>query len=407
MKWLKNAGITAPSGFKAAGIHAGIKKKNLDLGLIVANKVCPVAAVYTTNVVQAGCIKVTKSHLENHMAQAIIVNSGNANACTPSSKPDALATCVEVATVLGIQTEDVVVASTGVIGQPLPINQIKTGIPKLVEKLDVGFESDEAMAQAIMTTDLIQKQVACQVEIAGKKVMIAGIAKGSGMIHPNMATMLGFITTDVHMTPGLLQQALSEVTEFTFNSISVDGDTSTNDMTVVMASGDAGNPFIDTEGEAYETFKSALREVCGELAKKIVKDGEGATKLITCTINGCHTEKEAKALSMAVVSSSLVKTAMTGADANWGRILCAMGYSGVTFDPEAVEIAFESIAGRIVVCSAGAGVAFDETFATDILSAAEITIDIHIKTAEHVASWTTYGCNLTNEYVRINGDYRS
>jgi len=407
MKWLKDVGVTAPKGFKAAGVHAGIKKKKLDLGLIVADEACAVAAVYTTNVVQAGCIKVSKMHLENNMAQAIIVNSGNANACTPNSKSDAIATCEQVATELGIEAADVVVASTGVIGQPLPMDRIEKAIPKLIEKLDTGFDADAAIAASIMTTDLTLKQVACQVEIDGKEVLIAGIAKGSGMIHPNMATMLGFITTDVLITPELLQKALSEVTEPTFNSISVDGDTSTNDMNVVMASGKVGNSLIASEDEAYETFKFALKEVCLGLAKKIAEDGEGATKLITCVVNGCETGADAKAISMSVNSSSLVKTAMTGADANWGRILCAMGYSGIAFDPETVDIAFESLAGRIVVCVDGSGLEFDEVFATEILSEKEITIDINIKTAGHVANWTTYGCNLTNEYVRINGDYRS
>ena len=407
MKWLNDAGVTAPKGFKAAGIHAGIKKQKLDLGLIVADKPCSVAAVYTTNVVQAGCIKVSKAHLENNIGQVVIVNSGNANACTPNGEADALATCEKVATELKIKAEDVVVASTGVIGQPLPLARIKKAIPKLVEKLDTGLDSDDQIATSIMTTDLIEKQTACQIEIDGKEILIAGIAKGSGMIHPNMATMLGFVTTDVAITPELLQKAISDITEPTFNSISVDGDTSTNDMNVVMASGSAGNKLIDSEDENYEIFKNALQEVCLVLAKKIAEDGEGATKLMTCVVEGCKTGADAKALSMSVNSSSLVKTAMTGADANWGRILCAMGYSGVAFDPSAVDVMFKSIAGEITVCMDGVGLEFDEEFATKILSEKEITIDIKIKTAHHHESWTTYGCNLTNEYVRINGDYRS
>lgn len=406
MKWLTE-GITAPRGFKAAGVHSGIKKKKLDLGLIVANAPCSVAAVYTTNVVQAGCIKVTKAHLENNIAQAVIVNSGNANACTPKSKEDALATAVSVAAELGVQADDVIVASTGVIGQPLPLAKITQALPQLVEKLTVGLEADADVAASIMTTDLIEKQATCQIQVGGKDILIAGIAKGSGMIHPKMATMLGFITTDVAIAPGLLQKVLKEVTEPTFNSISVDGDTSTNDMNVVMASGLAGNPVIETEGADYELFKQGLQEVCLMLAKKIAEDGEGATKLITCVVTGCATEEEAKGLSMSVNSSALVKTAMTGADANWGRILCAMGYSGVNFDPEAVDISFKSDAGVIAVCKAGAGLDFNEELATAILSEKEITIDIVIKTLGHEATWTTYGCNLTNEYVRINGDYRS
>ena len=407
MKWLEGVGVTGPKGFKAAGIHAGIKRKKLDLGLIVADEPCSVAAVYTTNVVQAGCIKVTKAHLANHVAQAVIVNSGNANACTPSGKPDAMAMCTYAADELGIRACDVVVASTGIIGQPLPLEKIEKAMPKLATKLDIGPAVDTDLAVAIMTTDLTLKQVACRIQLAGKEIVIAGVAKGSGMIHPNMATMLAFMTTDVAITPVLLQKALSEVTESTFNSISVDGDTSTNDMSTVMASGAAGNKRIDNEDDDYDIFKNALKEVCLVLAKKIAEDGEGATKLITCVVGGCKTDADAKAISMSVNASSLVKTAITGADANWGRVLCAMGYSGVDFDPEAVDVAFKSNAGAITVCQDGAGLEFDEEKATAILNEKEITIDIKIKTTGHEASWTTYGCNLTNEYVRINGDYRS
>lgn len=407
MKMLEDVGITGPRGFKSAGIHAGIKKKRLDLGLIVADGPCAIGGVYTTNVVKAGCITVTKSHLANNMAQAIIVNSGNANACTPSSIADAQAMCHAVAKHQKIKLEDIAVASTGVIGQPLPIQKITKAIPKLIAKLAVGTEADEDIAAAIMTTDLTLKQAACQIEMGGKEIIIAGIAKGSGMIHPNMATMLGFITTDVAITPALLQKALSEVTEMTFNSISVDGDTSTNDMSLVMASGEAKNPIIDEETKDYETFKQGLLAVCLSLAKKIAADGEGATKLITCHVTGCKTKADAKKMSLSVNSSALVKTAMTGADANWGRILCAMGYAGVDFDPEGVMIRFKSKAGDILVCENGAGITFDENFATNILSEKEITIEIRIHSLHHRESWTTYGCNLTNEYVRINGDYRS
>ena len=407
MKWLDDIGITAPLGFMAAGMHAGIKRKKLDLGLITTEQPCPVAAVYTTNVVQAGCIKVTKAHLANNRAQAIIVNSGNANACTPNGTSDAFAMCKGVAEALEINADDVVVASTGIIGVPLPLEKIEKAMPKLVEKLDAGLEVDSNFASAIMTTDLTLKQAACSIEIDGKEILIAGVAKGSGMIHPNMATMLAFITTDVAITPSLLQKALSEVTEPTFNSISVDGDTSTNDMSVAMASGAAGNLCIDCENEAYNSFKKALKEVCLVLAKKIAEDGEGATKLITCVVDGCQTEADAKAISMSVNASSLVKTAMTGSDANWGRVLCAMGYSGICFDPQAVDVAFASKAGVITVCQDGAGLEFDETQATTILSEKEVTININIKTAGHNATWTTYGCDLTNEYVRINGDYGS
>lgn len=407
MKTLDGIGLTAPKGFKAASIHAGIKKENLDMGLVVADVPCQVAAVYTTNVVQAGCIKVTKAHLENKQAQAIIVNSGNANACTTSSESDALETCQKVAAELGIKVADVVVASTGVIGQPLPMEKIREAIPKLVAKLDTGSDVDNALAAAIMTTDTTLKQAACRMELGDKGVLIAGVAKGSGMIHPNMATMLSFITTDIMITPELLQKALSEVTESTFNSISVDGDTSTNDCLVIMSSGLAGNKLVDHEDEDYETFKQALEEVCLRLAKKIAEDGEGATKLITCRVAGCQTDADAKAISMSVNASALVKTAMTGADANWGRILVAMGYAGVDFDPTVVDVTFKSMIGEVMVCQDGAGLEFDEAQATEILSAKEVLIDIKIKTTGHGASWVTYGCDLTYEYVRINGDYRT
>ncbi|MCL1989518.1 MAG: bifunctional glutamate N-acetyltransferase/amino-acid acetyltransferase ArgJ [Defluviitaleaceae bacterium] len=407
MEWLEDVGVTAPRGFRAASTHAGIKKRKLDVGLIVADAPCSTAAVYTTSVVQAGCIHVTKAHLKNNVAQAVIVNSGNANACTPHAQRDALRMCQLTALALKIQPEEVAVASTGVIGVPLPIGKIEKAIPKLVSTLEMGLDADTDVATSIMTTDLIQKQVACQIQLAGKEVLIAGIAKGSGMIHPNMATMLSFITTDAAISPDLLQQALKEVTEPTFNSISVDGDTSTNDMNLIMASGQAGNKLIDKENDDYERFKTALQAVCLALAKKIATDGEGATKLMTCVVTGCQTEAEAKALSMSVNASSLVKTAMTGADANWGRILCAMGYAGVEFDPAAVEVMFQSKAGEITVCQDGVGVRFDETKATRILSEKEVTIAIQIKTPDATATWTTYGCNLTNEYVRINGEYRS
>lgn len=405
MKTLKNMGITAPIGFKAAGINAGIKNDKLDLGLIMADTVCAVAGVYTTNLVSAGCVKITKKHLENRRAKAIIVNSGNANACTPTSIEDALSTCEKVAKEIACETTDIVVASTGVIGQPLPLGKITDAIPQLVEKLAVGAEADSDMATSIMTTDLTKKQAACQIDIDGQLVTISGIAKGSGMIHPNMATMLGFITTDIAIAPTLLQKAISEITASTFNSITVDGDTSTNDMCIVMASGGAKNEEIMSENDAYDTFKQGLQAVCLALAKEIAKDGEGATKLLICNVVGCDSAVDAKKMSLSVNSSPLVKTAMTGADANWGRVLCAMGYAGVTFDPDAVTITFSSVAGQVMVCSKGMGVDFDEVLAKKILSESEITIDIVAGAKSGV--WTTYGCNLTNEYVAINGDYRS
>ena len=407
MKWLENSGVTTPKGFEAAGIHAGIKNKKLDLGLIRATHVCPTAAVYTTNVVQAGCIQVTKTHLHNQLAQAVVVNSGNANACTPRSKEDAEATCQAVAAALHIDESDVIVASTGVIGQPLPLEKIKAKIPALVQQLASGAEADAQISDSILTTDLIKKQAACRINIGGKDVTIAGIAKGSGMIHPKLATMLCFLTTDADISPDLLQKALSETTVPTFNSISVDGDTSTNDMSTIMASGAAKNPPIVAQNDDYETFKAALEAVCLVLAKKIVQDGEGATKLFTCVVHGAQTPQDAHTLALSVTSSSLVKTALTGADANWGRILCAMGYAGVAFDAKTVEVAFESAVGAVTVCVDGMGLAFDEALAKRILEEKEITIAITIKTENHTSSWTTYGCNLTNQYVEINGSYRS
>lgn len=406
MKWLDEVGVTAPRGFKAAGLNAGIKKKKMDLGLIVADAPCSVAAVYTTNVIQAGSIEVTKTHLRNKMAQVVIINSGNAHVCTATSKSDALRTCHCIAKELEVKVEDVIVASSGVIGQPLQMKKIEKAIPRLVKKLDVGFDADGDIAASIMTTDLNLKQAAFTLDIEGKEVLVAGIAKGSGMAHPNMATMLGFMTTDVAITPELLQKALSEVAALTFNSVSVDGDISTNDMSVIMASGQAGHKLIDSENDSYKIFKNALKEVCLILAKKIAADSEGATKLMICRVDGCETGADAKAISMSVNASSLVKTAVTDADANWGYVLCAMGSAGVDFDPEVVDIMFKSKAGELTVCQDGVGINVDEAKATEILNEKEVTIDIKIKEEGFNASWTTYGCNLTHEYVRINGDDR-
>jgi len=397
-------GVTAPSGFTAAGVHCDIRRNRSkrDLALIMADRMCAAAAVVTTNHVKAAPIILTTKHLKNGRARAILANSGNANACAPGGL-EAAQKCVNTAAAtLGIDAEDIIVNSTGVIGQPLPVDTITSAIPILVSALS----TDSAPAEeAIMTTDTFTKSVAVKCEIDGKPVIIGGIAKGSGMIHPNMATMLAFITTDCAISPTLLKEALQESTNRTYNRISVDGDTSTNDMTAILASGTACNTEITEKGTSYETFLSALNAVNLNLAKKIARDGEGATKLITCRVNGASDEKTATELAKSVISSSLVKAAMFGADANWGRVLCAMGYSGANFNTNAVSIAFSSEAGHITMCEQGMGLPFDEDHAKNILTQNEVTIEITI--SEGSATAEAYGCDLTYDYVKINGDYRT
>jgi len=396
-------GVTAPVGFMAAGIHCGIRrnKSKRDLALIVADRICAAAAVVTTNRVKAAPIHLTIKHLENGYARAILANSGNANACAPGGL-EAATQCVEAAgKSLGINPEDIIVNSTGVIGQPLPVDVITAAIPELVGSLS----TDSAPAEeAIMTTDTFTKSIAIKCTIGGKPVIIGGIAKGSGMIHPNMATMLAFITTDCAISPTLLKQALQESTNRTYNRISVDGDTSTNDMTAILASGTANNAEITEKGADYNAFLSALNIVNLDLAKKIARDGEGATKLITCSITGAADEETAVVLAKSVISSSLVKSAMFGADANWGRVLCAMGYSGADFNT-AADVAFSSSAGRVPVCQQGMGLPFDENLAKDILTQSDVAIEITLQDGN--ASAEAYGCDLTYDYVKINGDYRT
>lgn len=401
-----SGGVTAAKGFQAAGIHAGVKANSgdkKDLALIVSSTDCTAAATYTLNRVKAAPLYVTMDHLENGVARAIVVNSGNANACAPLGHENAEKMCVSAAQALGIAPEDVVVGSTGVIGQTINVAAIEAAMPALAAAL--SDDGSQAANQAIMTTDTAEKTVAVEFEIGGKTVTIGGIAKGSGMIHPNMGTMLCFITTDCSITQEMLADALHEIVPRTFNRITVDGDTSTNDMCVVLANGQAENPLIEWKDESYDAFYEALHQVLQTLSIKIAADGEGASRLITCTVKNARSEEIAERLAKSVVGSSLVKAAIFGADANWGRVLCAMGYSKAAFRPEWVTVQFQSKAGSILVCQNGEGVAFDEDQAKEILSQDEIVIDIDVKEGSEEA--TCWGCDLTYDYVHINGDYRS
>lgn len=404
---LISGGVTAAKGFKAAGLHAGVKagsnpEKN-DLAMILCDTEATAAGVYTMNRVKAAPIYVTMEHLENGVARGIIANSGNANACAPMGHENAVKMSEAAAAATGLKPEDFIVASTGVIGQPLNISVIEQACPTLASLL--SRDGSMEAAKAIMTTDTRPKEIAVSFEIGGKEVRLGGIAKGSGMIHPNMGTMLAFLTTDCAISSDVLQSALYETTKVTFNRISVDGDTSTNDTCCILASGAAGNPVIDWKSEEYEVFQGALKFVCTELAKKIAGDGEGATRLVTCTVSGSRSDETAEKLAMEVIRSSLVKAAMFGADANWGRVLCAMGYSKAPFRPEYVDIAFASAAGEIQVCTAGEGLAFDEDLAKKVLTQPEVEIRINVNEGEHSA--TAWGCDLTYDYVKINGDYRT
>jgi glutamate N-acetyltransferase/amino-acid N-acetyltransferase len=399
-----NGGVCAPKGFKASGLHCGIRKNQSkkDLALIVSEKRAAAAAVYTTNLVKGAPITVTKENLSDGYARAIICNSGNANTCNPGGVEIAKETCLLIAKQLDISPSDVIIASTGVIGQVLDITPIKNAIPALCEKL--GDNSVDA-AHAIMTTDTALKELAVSFEIDGRECRLGGIAKGSGMIHPNMATMLAFLTTDVAITPQMLQKALSADVTDSFNMISIDGDTSTNDMVAVLANGMAGNTIIDTEGKAFDTFKAALATVTKKLSKMIAADGEGATKLIECVVQGAADNENAKIIAKSVICSSLVKAAMFGADANWGRILCAIGYSGAKVNINKVQVSFISNKGSVTVCKDGVGVPFSEEEAKEILLSKEIIIDILLEEGEGTA--TAWGCDLTYDYVKINGDYRT
>ncbi len=397
-------GVCAPKGFRAGGIHCGIRKnkQKRDIALIYSEVKATAAAVYTQNLVKGAPLLVTKANLADGKAQAILCNSGNANTCNADGVFVAEQMCDLCADALKIDAKDVIVASTGVIGQPLPIAPIAQGMEGLVASL--GDHSDYA-AEGIMTTDTQKKEIAISFEIGGKICRMGGIAKGSGMIHPNMATMLVFLTTDVAIDPALLQKALSEDVKTSFNMISVDGDTSTNDMVCVLANGMAQNPVITAEGEDYDTFCQALAKTTRYLCRNIAKDGEGASHLITVQVTGAKDDLTARTVAKSVACSSLFKAAVFGADANWGRVLCAIGYSGADVDVQAVDVDFTSCAGTIAVCRKGAGVDFDETIAKEILTQAEITVEIKFSAGQGQA--TAWGCDLTYDYVKINGDYRT
>jgi glutamate N-acetyltransferase/amino-acid N-acetyltransferase len=399
-----SGGVCAPKGFKAAGIYCGIRKNQLkkDLALIVSEKRAAAACVYTTNLVKGAPIVVTKKNVSDGYAQAVIVNSGNANTCNSNGEEIAMGMCALVEKYAGIPAADVIVASTGVIGEPLNLEPMEKAMPALVASL--GGDSDGA-ASAIMTTDTIKKEIAVEFQLSGVSCRMGTIAKGSGMIHPNMATMLAFITTDAAISPEMLQRALSEDVENSFNMISVDGDTSTNDMVAVLANGLAGNPPIDSEGEDFEAFKAALGQVTSALCRSIARDGEGATKLIRCTVKGAASKAAAVGIAKAIIRSPLVKCAMFGADANWGRVLCAIGYAGVQVDVEKVALSFSSAAGELEVCRNCRGVPFSEELAKRVLSQEEVTIAVTLGDGD--AGATAYGCDLSYDYVRINGDYRS
>ena len=398
-------GVCAPKGFKANGIHCGIRKNRTkrDLALIFSETKAKAAAVYTTNLVKGAPLTVTKNNISDGTARAIICNSGNANTCNANGIEIAERTCEALAECLGIDACDVVVASTGVIGQPLDITPIKQGIPELVNGLD--YNKSQQAAEGIMTTDTRLKEIAVEFTIGGKPVKIGGIAKGSGMIHPNMATMLVFITTDCAISSEMLQKALSTDIQSTFNMVSVDGDTSTNDMVTLLANGMAGNKEINCEGDDFNTFMKALNTVTVHLCRCIAADGEGATKLLECKVTGAKSEDVAKTVAKSIVCSSLTKAAMFGADANWGRILCAIGYSGAQVDVNKIDVAFKSPKGEICVCQNGAGITFSEETAKEILLENEIEICVDLKDGQFAS--TAWGCDLTYDYVKINGDYRT
>ncbi len=400
-----SGGVCAAKGFRAAGIHCGIRhnRSKKDLALIVSEKRASAAAVYTTNLVKGAPLVLTKEHLADGMAQAVICNSGNANTCNANGLEIARGMAELAAGELGIAPEDVVVASTGVIGQPLSLDPIREKIGELAEALS-GQGSGDA-CEAIMTTDTRRKEVAVEFTLGGKVCRLGGIAKGSGMIHPNMATMLVFITTDAAISPAMLQKALRGDVASTFNMISVDGDTSTNDMVTVLANGLAGNPEIRAEGPDLEVFMQALNTVTVALCRRIAGDGEGATKLLECAVTGAKDEKAAKTAAKSVVCSNLTKAAMFGADANWGRVLCALGYSGADLDVHKVGVRFRSAAGTVEVCRDGAGVPFSEEEAKKVLTESEIEILVSLGDGD--ASATAWGCDLTYDYVKINGDYRT
>ncbi len=399
-------GVTAPKGFTAQGICAGVKpgnKTKRDLALIYCDTLCNAAAVYTKNLVKSDTIAVTKVHLENGKAQAVIVNSGNANTCNADGIEKAEKMCEIASDVLHVSKDDVIVASTGVIGEILPIEPIIKGAEKMRGTL--SKDGGTNAAEAIMTTDTVKKEMAMTMTLDGKEVTIGGIAKGSGMIHINMGTMLSFVTTDAAVSSEMLECALREAVEDSYNMVSVDGDTSTNDTLAIMASGKAGNKEITEKNKDYRVFVDGLTEAFRMLSKKLAKDGEGASKLLICKVKGAKTKADAVKVSMGVICSSLLKAAMFGADANWGRVLCAIGYSGADVDVKKVDVSFKSDKGIINVCKDGAGIPFSEEKAKEILLEEEI--EILITLGDGKAEAEAYGCDLTYDYVKINGDYRT
>ncbi len=400
-----NGGVCAAKGFKANGVHCGIRKNRTkrDIALVFSEVQANAAAVYTTNLVKGAPLVVTKENLSNGKARAVICNSGNANTCNADGVEKAQKMCEITAKALNIEASDVVVASTGVIGQVLPIEPIESAFPSLSDGLST--DGNDAAAEAIMTTDTKQKEIAVSFKIGDKECKIGGMAKGSGMIHPNMATMLVFITTDCAISSQMLQKALSSDVQNTFNMISVDGDTSTNDMVTILANGMAGNDEIVSEDDNFKTFMKALNTVTIALCKMIAADGEGATKLLECCVTNAKDVPTAKTVAKSVICSSLLKAAMFGADANWGRVLCAIGYSGACVDVNKIDITFSSKAGEIEVCKNGAGIDFSEEKAKVVLLENEIEIKVNLNDGKHSA--TAWGCDLTYDYVKINGDYRT
>lgn len=398
-------GVTAAAGFTASGVHCGIRhnKSKRDIALILSECPAAAAAVYTTNLVKGAPLTVTKRHIENGYARAIICNSGNANTCNADGEEIAEKMSALLADALSMDPTDVVVASTGVIGQPLSITPIAAGIPMLVSAL--SKDGSDAAAEGIMTTDTVKKEIAVEFTVGGVTCHLGGIAKGSGMIHPNMATMLVFLTSDVAISPAMLQKALSGDIANTFNMVSVDGDTSTNDMVVLLANGLAGNAAITEDGEDFATFMKALNTVTTYLCRRIAGDGEGATKLLECHVSGALNDEVARKAAKSVICSSLVKAAMFGSDANWGRVLCALGYAGVPIKVNGVGVSFRSAAGTVEVCRGGAGIPFSEEEAKKILLEEEI--EILVTLTDGTASATAFGCDLTYDYVKINGDYRT
>ena len=400
-------GATAAQGFSATGEHMGIRRNRTrrDVALIVSEIPANAACVYTQNLVKGAPILVTQKHVENGIAQAVICNSGNANTCNANGVEIAEGMCALVEKYIGVKAEDVIVASTGVIGQPMTLEPFEKNFGKLADSLEDTPAGGTRAAEAIMTTDTVSKEVAVRFPLGGKMCKLGGISKGSGMIAPNMATMLCFLTTDAAIAPQLLHEALLAVVDDTFNMLSVDGDTSTNDMVVVLANGAAGNTLVTEKNADYDAFLEALHALCTAICRHLAADGEGATKLLECRVSGAASVKDARLAAKAVANSALLKAAMFGADANWGRVLCAIGYSGAAVDVDKIDVSFRSAKGQVDVCQNGAGIPFSEEEASLVLGEGEIEILIHLHMGQESAQ--AYGCDLTYDYVKINGDYRT